>query len=241
MGAAAAVTTAAHIRVLLGEQPMVNIIFAAAASQNEFLEALQTQDVDWQRVRAFHMDEYIGLPADDPQRFGGYLRRRLFDRVPLAEKYYIDGQAGDREAECVRYARLLRAYPADITCLGIGENTHIAFNDPHVADFNDLRLVKVVDLDEACKQQQVHEGCFATVSDVPDIAFTLTVPALMRSRYIIGNIAGVSKAAAVYHMLHDKISERYPATILREHSHVHLFLDEPSVSLVSTDELERFL
>lgn len=232
MGEAAAGKAAARIRLLLLEQPLVNIIFAAAASQNEFLEALVQEDLDWQRIQAFHMDEYTRLPENAPQLFGLFLRNRIFGKVPFREVFYINGQAKDRAAECERYAELLRKYPVDITCMGIGENTHLAFNDPHVADFNDPRLVKIVDLDEACKQQQVNEGCFPSVASVPADAYTLTIPALLKARYIYCMVPGPTKAQAVYHTLKDGISEKYPSTILRNHVGAILFLDRDSASLV---------
>lgn len=232
MGKAAAEMAATTIRELLKEQPVVNMIFAAASSQQEFLEALIQQDIDWQRIQAFHMDEYIGLPKDSPQLFSVFLKKRIFDKVPFRQVFYIDGQAKDVAAECARYTALLEQYPVDITCMGIGENSHLAFNDPHVADFNDNYLVKVVDLDEACKQQQVNEGCFNTVEEIPVDAFTLTIPALLNVRYIFCMVPGHSKAQAVYHTLNDKISPQYPSTILRRHANAVLFLDKDSAKLV---------
>lgn len=158
MGEAAAKEVAAKIAGLQREKESVNIIFAAAPSQNEFLEALiAAPGIDWRRVNGFHMDEYIGLAADAPQGFGNFLRGRLFGRLPFGQVFYLDGQAADPQAECARYSALLAEYPADIVCLGIGENGHIAFNDPHVARFDDPVRVKVVDLDDKCRRQQVHD------------------------------------------------------------------------------------
>ncbi|MBN8783775.1 MAG: glucosamine-6-phosphate deaminase [Sphingobacteriales bacterium SCN 48-20] len=231
MGKDAALKAAATIRELLQRQEEVNIIFAAAASQEEFLKVLIQQPVEWNRVNAFHMDEYTGLPAGAPQLFGYFLRERLFDKVDFREVYYIDGQATDKAAECARYAALLQQHPVDITCMGIGENTHLAFNDPHVAHFDDPYAVKIVDLDEACKQQQVNEGCFAAVPEVPSFAYTLTIPALLAARYIYCMVPGASKAQAVYHTLTDAITELYPSTILRKHEHAELFLDKESAAL----------
>jgi len=232
MGQAAAEKAAACIRELLQAQETVNIIFAAAASQNEFLEALVQQDIDWQRVQAFHMDEYTSLPENDSRLFGIFLKERIFGKVPFKHVYYINGQAADRAAECERYAKLLQQYPVDITCMGIGENSHLAFNDPHVADFNDPHQVKIVDLDEACKQQQVNEGCFENIAQVPVDAFTLTIPALLKARYIFCMVPGASKAEAVFHTLNDDISEEYPSTILRTHANAVLFLDKPSAERI---------
>lgn len=228
LGLNAAKVAAKQIGLLLNEQAVVNMIFAAAASQNEFLEALVKEPIPWERVNAFHMDEYIGLSEGAPQSFGNFLKQKIFDKVPFKEVHYLKGHDADIPAECRRYEALLRKYPVDITCMGIGENSHIAFNDPHVADFNDKVLVKVVDLDDACKQQQVNEGCFQTTQQIPLYALTLTVPALLKARYILCMVPGSTKAAAVYHTLVDDVSERYPSTILRKHPHALLFLDKDS-------------
>ncbi|PZR26621.1 MAG: glucosamine-6-phosphate deaminase [Citrobacter freundii] len=235
LGVDAARMAAESIRLLLKQKTVVNIIFAAAASQNEFLEALIKEDIDWQSVQAFHMDEYIGLPENDPQLFGEFLRKKIFDRVPFKKIFYLNGQAKDLEAECKRYANLLVENPVDITCMGIGENTHLAFNDPHVAEFNDPKLVKVVDLDEACKQQQVNEGCFADVSKVPVYAFTLTIPALLKAGTIFCMVPGTTKAQAVYHTLKDEVTETYPSTILRKHAGTWLFLEKESAAKISAE------
>ncbi|NML38444.1 glucosamine-6-phosphate deaminase [Chitinophaga sp. G-6-1-13] len=233
MGTAAAEQAAAAIVRLLTEQPVVNIIFAAAPSQQEFLEALVTQpDIDWQRVNAFHMDEYVGLPADAPQGFGNFLRERIFSKAPFREVFYLNGQAADPVAECRRYAALLEQYPTDIVNMGIGENAHIAFNDPHVADFNDPVLVKVVDLDEACRRQQVNDGCFAAIEEVPRYALTLTVPALMRGRYLFCMVPGEKKATAVQHTVQGPIREDYPSSVLRTHHAAILYLDRDSAGQI---------
>lgn len=233
LGRAAAGMAAARIGELLQKQEVVNIIFAAAASQNEFLEALVQEDIDWQRVQAFHMDEYTTLPENDRRLFGVFLKDRIFGKVPFGHVYYINGQAADRAAECERYTQLLRKYPVDITFMGIGENSHLAFNDPHVADFNDASLVKIVDLDEACKQQQVNEGCFENTAQMPVDAFTLTIPALLKARYIFCMVPGAAKAAAVQHTLKDEITEQYPSTILRTHPDAVLFLDLQSAQMIA--------
>jgi glucosamine-6-phosphate deaminase len=138
----------------------------------------------------------------------------------------------DHQAECERYAALLREHPVDITCMGIGENTHLAFNDPHVAEFNDPRLVKIVDLDEACKQQQVNEGCFDHISQVPVYAFTLTIPALLEADQIFCMVPGAAKAQAVYHTLKSEVTEQYPSTILRKHAGAYLFLEKESAAKI---------
>jgi glucosamine-6-phosphate deaminase len=232
MGAEAALLVAADIRKLLEEKEEVNIIFAAAASQNEFLEALIKENIDWTRINAFHMDEYIGLPAGANQLFGVFLDKRIFLKVPFKKVYYVDGQAENPEAECERYSRLLREHPVDITCMGIGENAHLAFNDPHVADFNDDKDVKIVDLDEPCKVQQVREGCFESVDLVPPIAFTLTIPALLRAASIYCMVPAAAKADAVFHTIYSEITEKYPSTILRTHPNAIMFLEKQSAARI---------
>jgi len=232
MGNAAATAVADRIKVLMAEKKEVNIIFAAAPSQNEMLEALCKSDVEWGRINAFHMDEYIGLDQDAPQGFGNFLKLRLFDRFSFGSVHYLNGQTGRIEEECERYALLLKSFPPDIVCMGIGENGHLAFNDPPVANFNDDTLVKVVELDDICRQQQVNDGCFDTLDEVPLRALTLTIPALIAADHIYCVVPGPSKAKAVDNTLHKPVERRYPSTILRRHPHCILFLDEQSASLI---------
>lgn len=232
MGQLAADLVSAKINELLETKASINMIFAAAPSQNEFLEALISKAIDWQRINAFHMDEYLGLPATAPQGFGNFLRERLFDKVPFKSVSYLNGNAEDHEAECLRYSSLLNEHPADICCLGIGENTHLAFNDPHVADFNDPYLVKVVDLDLACRQQQVNDGCFAVLNEVPTSALTLTIPALFRATFMYCMVPGEKKAQAILHTITAAITEQYPSTILRTHAHAVLFTDQDSAQFI---------
>lgn len=228
MGLAAAIAVAEKINELFNVKPFVNIVFAAAPSQNEFLEALLMQGIDWTRINAFHMDEYLNLEADASQGFGNFLKERLFSKATFNSVNYLNGNAPDADEECLRYADLLTRFPADIVCLGIGENTHLAFNDPHVANFNDPVLVKVVDLDNACRIQQVNDGCFARIEDVPTHALTLTIPALVSAPYLYIIVPGEKKAEAVYHTLNAAISEKYPSTILRKHLDALLFADDKS-------------
>ena len=233
LGRDAGLQIANKIRELQQSQETVNIIFAAAPSQNETLDQLaQETSIDWSRINAFHMDEYVGLDDDSPQRFGNYLRERLFKRLPFRYVYYINGNANDIQQECTRYEDLLKRNPTDIVCMGIGENTHIAFNDPHVSDFHDPQLVKIVDLDHACRQQQVNDGCFENIGAVPTHAITLTVPALFQSRYVFCMVPGENKAAAVYLTLTKKVNDKIPSTILRRHSNAILFLDQDSAGVV---------
>jgi len=232
MGATAVMRVSAKINELLGQQESVNIIFAAAPSQNEFLKELLEASIDWGRVRAFHMDEYIGLAPEAPQGFGNFLRERLFEKAGFLAVHYIDGGATDLKKECERYAGLLLKYPPDIVCMGIGENGHIAFNDPPVADLNDPYVVKVVELDQSCRQQQVNDGCFLRLDLVPTHALTLTVPALMAGRFIYCIVPGPLKAEAVYNTLHQEIDAAYPASVLRRHAHAELFLDVDSAEKI---------
>jgi len=232
MGNAAASAVAACIRSLLEAQQEVNVVFAAAPSQNEFLEALIKEDIDWQRINAFHMDEYIGLQAGSTASFAYYLQTHLFNQVHCKAVHFIDGHNADATAACKHYTNLLQQHPIDIVCMGIGENAHIAFNDPPVADFDDQQAIKVVELDEACRRQQVNDGCFATIDDVPTHAFTLTVPALLNCRFIFCMVPGERKAQAVFHTFNSPVSEQYPSTALRTHSDVQMFLDKDSARLV---------
>ena len=226
MGVAAAKATADFLRLSLSQQKTVRAVFAAAPSQNEMLAALvKTEGIDWQRVEAFHMDEYIGLDVTAPQRFARFLKDRLFDRLPFRAVHLIESEIPDAVK---KYEKLLQATPIDLVCLGIGENGHIAFNDPPVADFADPAWVKVVELDEMCRQQQVNDGCFATFNDVPRQAMTLTIPALLSGRRLICTVPGQTKRQAVFKTLHDPISTECPSTILRNHASCTLFLDRES-------------
>lgn len=232
MGLAAANLVSEKIGELLKTKQFVNMIFAAAPSQNDFLDELIKKDIDWSRINAFHMDEYVALDANAPQGFGNFLKDRLFSKVLFRSVQYLNGNAADLEAECDRYANLLSLQPADIVCLGIGENTHLAFNDPHVADFNDPKVVKIVDLDMECRQQQVNDGCFSKIEEVPAYALTLTVPTLVNATYVYCIVPGEKKAKAVLHTLNEDITEKYPSTILRKHANAILFIDEKSSALI---------
>ncbi len=229
MGKSAAVKVSEKIKELLKSQDFVNIIFASAPSQNEFLEALLVDEtINWSKVRAFHMDEYIGLPGNAPQSFGNFLKVRLFDKVPIHAVFYLDGNNADMLSEANRYADLLKKYPTDIVCMGIGENCHLAFNDPHVAFFNDQAIVKTVELDRPCRQQQVNDGCFSTFDAVPTHALTVTIPALVSATFVFCIVPGNNKAAAVKHTIEDTVQEAYPSTVLRKHPQTILFIDQDS-------------
>lgn len=229
MGRAAASAVTERIRLLLKAQDEIRMIFAAAPSQNEVLyELSKMEDVSWTKVTAFHMDEYIGLSAHAPQRFGNYLKERIFKKVHFKTVHYLNPLPSKVQAECDRYTRLLKKAPIDIICMGIGENGHIAFNDPPVTDFHDRKWVKVVVLDHISRQQQVNDGCFVSINDVPEKAVTLTIPALFSGRYLFVVVPGKTKAKAVYDMLNGDISTRCPASILRQHPDATLYLDKDS-------------
>lgn len=233
MGAAAAAYGAALLQRILAEKDGATVIFAAAPSQNELLHELcQAQNVDWSRVTAYHMDEYVGLGSDDPKSFGAFLRNAVFDKLPFHNVHLIRGNAPDAREECDRYAGQLPQGDVDLVFLGIGENGHLAFNDPPVADFHDAKDVKVVELDAVCRMQQVHDGCFDSLDDVPAHAITLTIPRLLRSTYRICVVPGRTKAAAVRDMLQGEISAACPASILRAAKGTVLFLDADSSSML---------
>lgn len=233
MGKKAAEDTAMKIKELLLKRDEINMIFAAAPSQNEFLKYLiLDKSIEWNKINAFHMDEYIGLDKNAPQGFGNFLKDRIFSKVKFKSVHYINGLADDIQRECIRYEKLLIDNPVDIVCLGIGENGHIAFNDPPVADFNDKVLVKDVNLDLSCRQQQVNEHCFATIQLVPQRAITLTIPALMKAKYLFCIVPSVNKSKAVYNTLHNEIDEKCPATILRTKENAKLYLDKDSANLI---------
>ena len=228
MGKAAAGDIAAAIRTLLETQDTVRIIFAAAPSQNEVLAALKDASVDWTRVEAFHMDEYIGLAKDAPQGFANFLKDRLFDNVQFKSCLLMDFDPSGPEPGIREYARRISEAPIDIVCLGIGENGHIAFNDPANADFHDPEIVKIVRLDDVCRQQQVNDGCFAKFDDVPKTAVTLTIPALFSGKQLFCVVPTKFKRNAVKMMLTGPVSEECPASILREHPHCTLYLEPDS-------------
>ncbi|KAF9127259.1 hypothetical protein BGX30_014871, partial [Mortierella sp. GBA39] len=197
MGEAAGKAVGAKLQELLAAQERVRMIFAAAPSQNEMLAWLCIeQGIDWKRVTAFHMDEYLGLPQGAPQLFSRFLDRHLFDLVAPGQVHLIRGDAEPAE-EIKRYGELLLEAPIDIVCLGIGENGHIAFNDPPVADFEDPAAMKVVELDETCRRQQVNDGCFVSLGDVPTHAITLTIPTLMAGKHLFCTVPGGTKRQAL--------------------------------------------
>ncbi len=207
-----------------------NLILATGTSQFAFLEALQRKPLDWKTITVFHLDEYRGLSADHPASFRRYLRERILDQVRPKLIYFIEGDAAHMEKMLAEYEALLTTHPIDVACIGIGENGHIAFNDPPVADFNDPRLIKIVQLDDACRRQQLGEGWFPTLDDVPKEAVSLTIPAIMRCKTISCVVPEERKARAVYNALFGDISTACPASILRTHPNARLFLDLPAAA-----------
>lgn len=235
MGKAAADNVAAQIKKIQVEQKEIRMIFGSAPSQDEFFDELVKIDgIEWNKIVAFHMDEYIGLDRNAEQLFGKYLVDKVFNKVPIKKAYLIE-PFDDPEKEIKRYEALLREKPIDIVCLGIGENGHIAFNDPPVADFNDPYFVKIVELDDISRNQQVNDGCFPAFDDVPKRAITLTVPALLSGKYLSTVVPGIRKADAVSKTLTGDISTSCPASILRKHNNVFLYLDKDSVSKIKID------
>ncbi|MDF2962257.1 MAG: glucosamine-6-phosphate deaminase [Paenibacillus sp.] len=230
LGTAAGRDAAEAVRIRLKEKAEVRIIFAAAPSQNEFLEQLSREEgIDWKRITAFHMDEYIGLPEGSPLRFSEFLKRSVFDKVSPGTVHLIDGSP--EEEECRRYSQLLKEAPIDFVFLGIGENGHIAFNDPPVADFADPAAVKAILLEEACRQQQVNDGCFPDLDSVPTHALTLTIPILMSAEQLFCMVPGPTKRTAVRNTLQDPVSPACPATILRKHPNCTLYADKESFGM----------
>jgi glucosamine-6-phosphate deaminase len=235
-GRAAAHAVAEAIAERQSSRRPVNAIFAAAPSQNEFLAGLVAdQEIDWGRVVAFHMDEYLGVDADHPASFRRYLREHLFRLVGL-DSHRLRLIPGERPGSpletCLAYENQLKVEPPDIVCAGIGENGHLGFNDPPVADFLDPVLVKVVRLDQACRAQQVNDGCFERPADVPTHAYTLTIPALLSASVVSVVVPGARKANAVLTTLRAPINEACPATALRRHPGARLYLDRESARLV---------
>lgn len=231
MGAAAAAEAADIIAGAIAARGHANIILATGNSQLTFLHALrELPGIAWQKVHVFHMDEYVGIDPAHPASFPRFLRDHILDAVKPAAFYPVPGQAADVEAACREYEALLKAHPADLCAMGIGENGHIAFNDPPFADFDDPVWVKVVRLDERSRRQQVGEGHFKSLDEVPTHAITLTIPALLAAQRILCIVPEARKAEAVAAALLGPITEDCPASILRRAAHAHLLLDPDSAA-----------
>lgn len=235
LAARAAADAAGVIGDAVGERGVANVMLATGNSQLVFLDALAARDdIAWDRVVGFHMDEYLDMGADHPASFRRYMRERVVERMHPGTFHELAGDAPDPEAECARYAALLRAHPLDVCCLGIGENGHLAFNDPDVADFDDPRDVKIVELDQTCRAQQVGEGHFATLDDVPRRALTVTIPALLRAERVLAIVPEARKAEPVHRALYGPISTACPASVLRRHPGATLYLDAASASALAS-------
>jgi glucosamine-6-phosphate deaminase len=233
LGAAAAQEASAIIRRAVEQNGYANIVVATGNSQLTFLVTLRKDtSIPWPHVNIFHMDEYVGIDPQHPASFPQFLHRHLLDYIKPQAFYPVPGQAQDGEQACRDYEALLRTHPADLCALGIGENGHVAFNDPPYADFDDPVWVKVVKLAEASRRQQVGEGHFARIEDCPTRAITLTIPALLAAKHVLAIVPEARKAKAVYRALRGPISEDCPASILRRTSHAHLFLDAESAAQV---------
>lgn len=233
MGVDAAKDIAECIKKLQSEKDEINIIFAAAPSQNDTIGALiATDGIEWGKINAFHMDEYVGLAKDAPQGFGNFLKACLFDKVPFKSVNYIYSETETAEEICARYSELIKNNPIDIVCLGIGENAHIAFNDPWVAEFDDKEIIKRVKLDETCRNQQVNDGCFAKLEDVPKEALTLTIPVLYNANYLFCSVPAPTKADAVYNTVNCDITEDVPATIMKKHANAIMYCDADSAAKI---------
>lgn len=231
LGDAAAERAATIIREAVRTRGEARIIVATGNSQLEFSDALvRRQDVPWARVVVFHMDEYASMSEDHPASFRRWVRERIVERTRPAAAHYILGDAPDLEAECDRYAELLLEAPIDCAFVGIGENGHIAFNDPHEADFFDPKVVKVVTLDDACRRQQVGEGHFPSLEETPERALTLTCPALMRAVHVVCCVPDARKATAVRAAVEGPVSTSCPASLLRTHPNAELYLDGASAA-----------
>lgn len=232
MGKVAAEDAARRINAIIAKNGVANVVFAAAPSQNDLIENLLKADIDWSKVRAFHQDEYVGISAEEPAGFGNFLDRAIFKKVHFKELHYLLCCADEAEEKCEAYAELLRKYPIDLIFLGIGENGHLAFNDPAVADFNDPKMVKIVELDDVCRQQQVNDGCFAALDDVPKQAMTMTMSLIMNIPEAICVVPTIRKANAVYRALCGEVTTACPSSILRNHPNAALYLDKDSASML---------
>ncbi len=234
MGAAAAAVVAADIRGLIEARGRAVGIFASAPSQNEFLAALvEAPNLDWSRVVGFHLDEYLGMDDQAPQSFRRFLLDRLVSKVALSEFHGLRGETEDGAAESERYSALLAANPPDFAVLGIGENGHLAFIDPPFCDFNDPQKVKVVELDEICRAQQVNDGAFRMIEDVPRHALSLTIPTIMARPRLFAIVPGPAKREAIKSTIEGPVATTCPASILRRHPDAHLFIDRDSAALLA--------
>ncbi len=225
MGRSAANFVTKILNQAIQERGYASLILGTGASQYPLLDVLLKNEIDWTKITLFHLDEYIGLSDQHPASFRKFLKERIADKVNPKKVFYLQGDADDIEFEIKRYEKLLKDNPVDVACIGIGENGHIAFNDPAVADFNDPLYLKVVEMDEACRKQQVGEGWFPTINHVPQMAVTLTITAIMDCKWLCCTVPDERKSEAVFNTLSGEISTSCPASILRKHDNAVLFLD----------------
>ena len=238
LGRSAAEHAANSLRAVLRGSAEARIVAATGASQFEFLDALTSAgEIDWSRIELFHLDEYVGLPITHPASFRKYLLDRLIHRTAITKYHFLDGQ-GDAYAVARRVGRELAARPVDIAFVGIGENGHLAFNDPP-ADFVSDEPYLVVQLDHACRQQQVNEGWFAGMAEVPTMAISMSIRQILRSKEIIAVVPEARKSKAVKACLEGEISPLAPASILREHPNTTIYLDKDSASLLTRVAADR--
>ena len=235
MGRLSGQDAASMIKILLQEKEELNVMFAAAPSQDDVLaELVSDPDIDWGRINAFHMDEYLGLSNEAPQKFGNYLRKRIFDKVTFKQVFYIDSDS-EPQKEADRYEGILQEHPLDVCILGVGENGHLAFNDPGEANFCDTHFVKTVTLDVKCRQQQVNDGCFETFEEVPEKALTVTIPGLLQAKAMFCVVLTSNKAEAVKNMLTGKVDCSCPASVLRTKKGARLYLDPRAAEQLSIE------
>jgi glucosamine-6-phosphate deaminase len=235
LGKAAAKAAADQIKNAIETKGFANIILATGASQFETLaELVNAEGIDWSKVTMFHLDEYIGLGPDHPASFRKYLQQRFVDKVSaLKAVYFVNGDAADPQAECDRLNRIIADHPIDLALVGIGENGHLAFNDPP-ADFDTDRPYIIVSLDENCRKQQLGEGWFEKLNDVPTRAISMSIPQIIKSSCIIASVPDQRKARAVKDALEGPVTNTCPASILQNHPNCKIFLDHDSASLLST-------
>jgi glucosamine-6-phosphate deaminase len=221
-----------HLQVTIQQKGQATVILASGSSQIQFLKALTAAPLNWPKITCFHLDEYLGIAADHPASFQRYMRELVADRVPLAQFHYLNSETLQPLQECRRYGQLLAAQPIDLCLLGIGENGHIAFNDPLVADFQDPDPVKIVRLAEKSRQQQVDVGFFNDLGKVPQYAMTLSIPSIRRAEHICCLALGQRKARIVQRLLQETISPSLPVTVLRQQNHATLMLDAEAAAFI---------
>lgn len=232
MAEAAAAQAARLLQDAIARRGHATFVAATGASQFEFLEALTSlEGIDWARTTMFHLDEYIGLPESHPASFRRYLRERLIERVHPGTVHLIMGDAPDPQAECRRLNALISQHEIDVAFVGIGENGHLAFNDPP-ADFTVDDPYIIVDLDLACRRQQLGEGWFASIDEVPRRAISMSIRQILRARAIVCTVPDRRKAQAVHDCLTGEITPRHPASILRQHEQAYIFLDAEAAALL---------